>query len=62
MNEIYEVTMKKMHENPMKVLRMSVVVEGNRTEAAVTADQIAEKLGLKFEMSYIIRGYKQAEV
>lgn len=60
MKSIYEVTLKKNHPNPMSVIGMSLTFENvDRTEAVSKAMNIAESLGLIFDMSYVIRLSKE---
>lgn len=60
MTDIYEVTMKKIKPNADRVVELVVKIEGLDRQAAFSkASTIAFKLGLEFDMSYIIRGVKE---
>jgi len=60
MTEIYEITLKKVRPNDLHITRLVISLEDiPRDQATFKAMEIAERLGLVFEMSYIIKGFKE---
>jgi predicted transcriptional regulator len=58
--DLYDITLKKIKQNPLQIFQLIIGIEGlNRDQAMVRAEEIAEKLGLEYQMSYIIRGFKE---
>lgn len=59
-NDIFEVTLKKHHPNNLNIIALSIRFENiPREEVLKHALEITEKLGLEFDMNYIIRGYRE---
>lgn len=55
-DEIYEVTLKRHHPNLLDIVELAITFENlTRAGATIRAEQIAVKLGLTFDMQYIIR-------
>ena len=60
MDDIFEVTMKKIQPNSLSISHLVVAFKGiPRDQVAEKAMEIANQLGLVFEMSYIIKGFKE---